>query len=241
MEFGKNVIVDTSSGVPRLALLIGDSTQYATYNLGSGSSTLTFTYTVGQLDMDEDGVSITSPIDNQVAPLKVPLRRMLFLHLHRLKIFQESLSIFQELNLGTAGLDCSNTAPKPAGYSNSRNHTQIYKVRDTFFYRMDLSGLTAQVDEFEFCLSPDLKITTDLIQSYVTESSSLVWEGQVKDTPASLAHQVANSIILVKRNNELMGTIWANGHLYRIWTFTNGLYRVEHIDSASGSEEECFR
>ena len=129
---------------------------------------------------------------------------------------------------GTALLDCSNVALAPEGYSNSRNHI-VYSLTSTSFYRMDISGLTADVQQFEFCLRPDLKITADLKQSYLTENNSLVWEGQVAGTPASLAHQIANSIIFVKRNNELISTIWANGYPYRIWSLDGGLYQIERL------------
>ncbi len=56
------VTVDTTGGTPRLAIDIGGTTKYATYVSGSGSSTLTFTYTTQPGDIDLDGISITSPL-----------------------------------------------------------------------------------------------------------------------------------------------------------------------------------
>ena len=56
------VNVDTTGGTPRLALDIGGTTKYATYVSGSGSSTLTFTYTTQPGDIDLDGISVTSPL-----------------------------------------------------------------------------------------------------------------------------------------------------------------------------------
>ncbi|MBC75291.1 MAG: hypothetical protein CME64_04680 [Halobacteriovoraceae bacterium] len=48
------------TGTPRVALDIGGATRYATYQSGSGSSNLTFRYTVQNSDLDTDGISITS-------------------------------------------------------------------------------------------------------------------------------------------------------------------------------------
>jgi hypothetical protein len=51
------------TGTPRLQLTIGSTTQYATYQSGSGTSTLTFRYTVQAGDEDTDGIAVASPID----------------------------------------------------------------------------------------------------------------------------------------------------------------------------------
>ena len=53
----------TVTGVPRMALSIGGSTQYADYVEGTSSSTLIFRYTVMSGDSDEDGIEITSPVE----------------------------------------------------------------------------------------------------------------------------------------------------------------------------------
>ncbi|MBU2884598.1 cadherin repeat domain-containing protein, partial [Gilvimarinus agarilyticus] len=50
--------VDTTDGTPRLALNIGGNSVYATYAGGSGTTALTFTYTVQAGDTDADGISI---------------------------------------------------------------------------------------------------------------------------------------------------------------------------------------
>ena len=52
------VTVDTAGGTPRLALVIGSSTVYANYASGSGTSALTFTYTVQPGDIDGDGIAV---------------------------------------------------------------------------------------------------------------------------------------------------------------------------------------
>lgn len=53
----------TVTGSPRLALTVGSSTLYATYHSGSGSTGLTFRYTVGPTHQDLDGIAITSSLD----------------------------------------------------------------------------------------------------------------------------------------------------------------------------------
>jgi hypothetical protein len=51
------------TGTPRLVLTIGSTTRYATYLSGTGTSTLTFRYTVQSGDLDSDGIAVASPID----------------------------------------------------------------------------------------------------------------------------------------------------------------------------------
>jgi hypothetical protein len=51
------------TGTPRLQLTIGSTTRYATYLSGTGTSTLTFRYTVQAGDEDTDGIAVASPID----------------------------------------------------------------------------------------------------------------------------------------------------------------------------------
>lgn len=52
----------TVSGTPRIQLTIGSSTVYATYLSGSGTTQLTFRYTVQSGDSDNDGIAATSPM-----------------------------------------------------------------------------------------------------------------------------------------------------------------------------------
>ncbi len=50
----------TVTGMPRLALNVGGSTVYANYSGGSGTNSLTFTYTIQSSQTDQDGISINS-------------------------------------------------------------------------------------------------------------------------------------------------------------------------------------
>jgi hypothetical protein len=52
----------TVTGNPQLALTIGLITRQASYVSGSGSSTLTFTYTVQPGETDSDGITVASPL-----------------------------------------------------------------------------------------------------------------------------------------------------------------------------------
>jgi hypothetical protein len=63
VQFDDTVVVDTTGGTPRLVLTIGSTTRYATYLSGTGTSTLTFRYTVQSGDLDSDGIAVASPID----------------------------------------------------------------------------------------------------------------------------------------------------------------------------------
>lgn len=60
LQFSDQVDV---TGIPRISLNVGGSTVYADYSGGTGTDTLTFTYTVGGSDSDIDGLAMVSPID----------------------------------------------------------------------------------------------------------------------------------------------------------------------------------
>lgn len=53
----------TATGTPRIPVTVGATSKYFTYVSGSGTSTLTFRYTVGATDVDVDGVVISGSID----------------------------------------------------------------------------------------------------------------------------------------------------------------------------------
>ncbi|MFZ3120249.1 MAG: Ig-like domain-containing protein, partial [Variovorax sp.] len=58
VNFNEAVIVDTTGGTPRIAMVIGATTRYANYVAGSGSSALTFRYTVVNGDTDSNGITV---------------------------------------------------------------------------------------------------------------------------------------------------------------------------------------
>ncbi|MCY4644495.1 MAG: hypothetical protein OXB88_07745 [Bacteriovoracales bacterium] len=60
LNFDENVTV---TGTPRLALTVGSATRYASYLSGSGTSGLTFRYTVQNADDDADGIVLSPTID----------------------------------------------------------------------------------------------------------------------------------------------------------------------------------
>lgn len=55
VNFSENVTV---TGTPRIALTLGSTTVYATYASGSGTTTLSFSYTVQNGDRDTDGITV---------------------------------------------------------------------------------------------------------------------------------------------------------------------------------------
>ncbi|WP_034294232.1 Ig-like domain-containing protein [Herbaspirillum sp. RV1423] len=58
VNFNEAVIVDTTGGTPRIAMVVGATTRYASYVSGSGTSTLTFRYVVSSGDNDSNGVTV---------------------------------------------------------------------------------------------------------------------------------------------------------------------------------------
>lgn len=58
VNFSEAVYVDSTGGTPRIALLIGSTTRYASYVSGSGTGALLFRYSVVNGDSDSNGVTI---------------------------------------------------------------------------------------------------------------------------------------------------------------------------------------
>ena len=60
LRFDRAVTVDTTSGMPSVALTVGAGSKGAGYLRGSGTRVLTFGYTVQAADVDADGVDLTA-------------------------------------------------------------------------------------------------------------------------------------------------------------------------------------
>ncbi len=58
VNFSKAVTVDSSGGMPYLALTVGSSTVQASYASGSGSTALIFSYPIQAGDQDSDGIAV---------------------------------------------------------------------------------------------------------------------------------------------------------------------------------------
>jgi hypothetical protein len=65
----ESVLVDTSSGTPRLTIDLGGNTVYADYVSGSGSSALVFRHIVHAGENDSDGIALTGALDLNGATL----------------------------------------------------------------------------------------------------------------------------------------------------------------------------
>ena len=71
VNFSEDVVI---SGTPRIALNIGGQTKYATYQSGSGTSGLEFSYTIQSGDDDSDGIELeSSSIDLNGGSVKASL------------------------------------------------------------------------------------------------------------------------------------------------------------------------
>jgi hypothetical protein len=64
INFDENITVNTGGGTPQLALTIGATTRQATYQSGSGTSSLLFRYTIQSGDADSDGIAVGSLASN---------------------------------------------------------------------------------------------------------------------------------------------------------------------------------
>ncbi len=59
----ENLSVNTDGGTPRIALTVGESTRYATYLSGSGTSAVVFRHTAQAGDGDSDGIAVAESIE----------------------------------------------------------------------------------------------------------------------------------------------------------------------------------
>ncbi|MDO8966650.1 Ig-like domain-containing protein, partial [Algoriphagus sp.] len=66
----QNITVNSGGGTPRIALTVGSTTRYASYISGSGTSALTFRYTVQSGDLDTDGIAIAGEIEANGGTMK---------------------------------------------------------------------------------------------------------------------------------------------------------------------------
>ncbi|CAM1361490.1 conserved protein of unknown function [Tenacibaculum soleae] len=64
VNFNENIIVNTVSGTPEIAINIGSTLRQAAYISGSGTSSLLFRHTVIVSDLDTDGIAIGSLANN---------------------------------------------------------------------------------------------------------------------------------------------------------------------------------
>lgn len=69
-NFGENVIVETSLGIPYMQVMIGSTTVRANYVSGSGSKKIVFRYTVANNDYDADGIGVNLNIQLNGATFK---------------------------------------------------------------------------------------------------------------------------------------------------------------------------
>lgn len=63
----------TVTGSPRLTLTVGSSTVYATYSSGSGTTALTFRYTVTSPAVDTNGIACATTVDNNSGTIQSAL------------------------------------------------------------------------------------------------------------------------------------------------------------------------
>lgn len=58
VNFDENITVNTTGGIPQIAITIGATTRQATYISGSGTSALVYRHTVLSGDLDTDGIAV---------------------------------------------------------------------------------------------------------------------------------------------------------------------------------------
>ncbi|GAB7529221.1 hypothetical protein PS3A_16300 [Pseudomonas sp. 3A(2025)] len=126
----EGVVVDTSTGTPRLVLTVGGATRYASYVSGAASGALLFQYTVQAGDTAASGLVVGSTLDLNGGTVR------------------ESAGNNLELNLNglgsTAGVLVDTTAPTASGIVRvDANPTNSSAVSFTVTFSEDVSGVDA--------------------------------------------------------------------------------------------------
>ncbi|WP_160717087.1 Ig-like domain-containing protein [Chitinophaga solisilvae] len=70
VNYNEPAIVDQSTGIPYLNIIVGTEVRQASYAGGTGTTELTFSYTVQQGDTDMDGITIQPLIQNNSGTIK---------------------------------------------------------------------------------------------------------------------------------------------------------------------------
>ncbi|WP_208112459.1 beta strand repeat-containing protein, partial [Sunxiuqinia elliptica] len=70
VNFDESVTVNTTGGIPRIAIIIGSTTRQASYISGSGTSALYFRYTVQSGESDTDGIAVGTSLAANGGTLK---------------------------------------------------------------------------------------------------------------------------------------------------------------------------
>lgn len=124
----ENVIVDTSTGTPRIALNLGGVTRYASYVSGSGSNALVFAYTV-QASNNASAVTLGANIDINGGTLRDAAGNNMNLTLNA---------------TGSNGIVIDNAVPEVGDIVNvDITPTNASSVRYTVTFTEDVSGVDA--------------------------------------------------------------------------------------------------
>ncbi|CAL1520728.1 Ig-like domain-containing protein [Chitinophaga sp. MM2321] len=108
LNFDENTIVSTTGGTPYLDVIIGTTTRHATYTSGSGTSALSFSYTVQPGDMDMDGIGLGTALVLNGGTIRDAADNDAVLTLHAVG---STAAVF--VNTGAPGVSISTTATSP--------------------------------------------------------------------------------------------------------------------------------
>ncbi|MEI2453437.1 pre-peptidase C-terminal domain-containing protein [Lysobacter firmicutimachus] len=110
--------------------------------------------------------------------------------------------------------------------------------------KLNAATVSENSSEIEVDLGGD-RVTLVLESARHTDSGSLLWVGHVRETSKSrrmtgreVVHDALNSVILVRRGDNVTGSVRINGALFSIRPLSNGEHAVERVEeSASGHDE----
>lgn len=107
-NFDENAIVNATGSTPYLDVIIGTTTRHATYTSGTGTSALSFSYTVQPGDMDMDGIALGTALVLNGATIRDAADNDAVLTLHSVG---STAAVF--VNTAAPGVTISTTATSP--------------------------------------------------------------------------------------------------------------------------------
>ena len=105
-----------------------------------------------------------------------------------------------------------------------------------FYFTLNNVQMSSNKPSLAIQLTPSLVINAHKVTAENTNSGALMWHGKITTAGESINVQDAdtqNDVILIKRGNDITGTVRTNGKLYKIRPIGSGNHAVIEVDESS--------
>lgn len=105
-------------------------------------------------------------------------------------------------------------------------------------YKLNSQAISKQSTVLDFSLLPSLSVQAKKVSAEFNAQGSLVWKGKLKSAKkVSDATLTDNSVILVKRDTGITGTLRIDGRLFKIRPLANGQHIILEVDENKMPED----